>query len=194
LRVIETGQVTPIGGADPRAVDVRWIAATNRDLFAEPCGFREDLLRRLAGYVARVPPLRARREDLGELTAHLLRDAGIASASITAPAGRALFASALPGNVRQLRTTLRSAAILAGDAPIDVHHLPAPEPATPAAEAERGSIDDKKAAAPTAADITAALTAAGGNVVRAAAALGAHPRQLYRWIERFAIDLSQYRD
>jgi DNA-binding NtrC family response regulator len=195
LRTIETGEVTPIGG-EPRTVDVRWVAATNRDLVGDGAGFREDLLRRLAGYVARIPPLRRRREDLGVLAAHLLADAGVARASITAAAGRALFASPLPGNVRQLRTVLRSAAILAGGASpqIDVHHLGEGLAAPTAARADEPEPEpDERKKAPTADEVTAALTRTGGNVVRAAAALGAHPRQLYRWIERLGIDVEQYR-
>jgi DNA-binding NtrC family response regulator len=128
-----------------------------------------------------------------------LRDAGVPRASITAPAGRALFAASLPGNVRQLRTVLRSAAILAADTPIDLHHL-GPLSSDPDPDADPVPVpvpvpvpESSARLSPTAEDITAALEAAGGNVVRAAAALGAHPRQLYRWIERFGVDLARYR-
>ena len=136
LRVIEDGKVTPLGGSDAIEVDVRWIAATHQDLFGKPGAFRPDLLARLAGYVARLPPLRARREDLGVLCAHLLREAGVAKAAMTAAAARQLFAGELPGNVRQLRQTLRSAAVLAGDGVIEVGHLP-PEPGTTGAAGRR---------------------------------------------------------
>jgi sigma-54 dependent transcriptional regulator, acetoin dehydrogenase operon transcriptional activator AcoR len=197
LRVLEDGKVTPLGASEAVSVDVRWVAATNRDLFAETGGgFRSDLLRRLAGYVARVPPLRRRREDLGTLSAHLLRDAGITRASITAAAGRKLYTSAFPGNVRELRTTLRSAALLARDQPIDLAHLPAYEPpddsAAPApvpAEQQSG----RSAAAPTSPELEALLEQFGGNVVRAAKQLGTHPRQLYRWIEKHGLSLDKYR-
>src|SRR5207244_6545411 len=96
--------------------------------------FRQDLLRRLAGYVARLPPLKKRREDLGVLSAALLAAAGVARASIAVPAARALFTGELPGNVRQLRAALGSAALLAGEGPITVEHLPqegAPEEPEP---------------------------------------------------------------
>ncbi len=66
LRALETRQVTPLGASEPVSVDTRWVAATNRELFGDS-GFRADLLRRLAGYVARIPPLRARREREGAL-------------------------------------------------------------------------------------------------------------------------------
>ncbi len=195
LRVLEDGKVTPLGAAEAQQVDVRWVAATNRDLFADAAGFRPDLLRRLAGFVARLPPLRARREDLGVLASHLLREAGIDRASISGSAARQLFVGAFPGNVRELRTTLRAAAILAGDSSIDVSHLPVAPPAgTPAAESVSGTTSVAPGAAPPdAAKIIAVLAATGGNVVRAAQQLAAHPRQLYRWIERYNIPLDDYR-
>jgi DNA-binding NtrC family response regulator len=191
LRVIETGEVTPVGG-EPRRVDVRWVAATNRDLLADGSGFRDDLLRRLAAYVARLPALRARREDLGVLTAHLLADAGVTKAAVTAAAGRALFAAPLPGHVRQLRTVLRSAAILAAGATIEAHHL-GEGLGAPSSGVAAEPVDDARKKMPTAEEVTAVLTQTGGNVVRAAASLGVHARQLYRWIERLGLDLDQYR-
>jgi DNA-binding NtrC family response regulator len=201
LRVIETGQVTAVGAADPRAVDVRWVAATNRDLVAEEMvadgRFRADLLRRLAGHVARIPPLRARREDLGVLTAHLLAEAGATNASIKVGAARALFGSSLPGNVRQLRTVLRAAHLLAGGHPIDMHHLgeglAAPGAVEPEESGPESSPARSRKSAPGADVVARALAAAGGNVVRAAASLGVHARQLYRWIEKYELDLDAYR-
>lgn len=202
LRVIETGEVVPVGGSERQRVDVRWVAATNRDLFVDRAGFRDDLLRRLAGHVARIPPLRVRREDLGVLVAHLLGEANVGRASITSAAARVLFPADLPGNVRQLRTVLRSAAILAGAEPIDVHHLgeglnrdggDVPEAPEAFDDAPSGGGATGRRAQPTADDITRALTASGGNVVRAAASLAMHPRQLYRWIERLGVDLERFR-
>ncbi len=209
LRVIETGRLTPLGASDARSVDVRWVAATNRELFDDG-EFRSDLLRRVAGYVGRIPPLRKRREDLGVLSAYLLRDAGAVRASITAPAGRALFSSSFPGNVRQLRTTLRSGIVLAGDGPIDVEHLSeldsrssaAPGESSGAAHAGHalptgtpGQVPGRAAQKkrPSAEDVSNALIATRGNVVRAAELLGSHPRQVYRWIKRYSLSLDDYR-
>lgn len=188
LRALETRQVTPLGASDPIAVDTRWVAATNRELFADT-GFRADLLRRLAGYVARVPPLRARREDLGILTAHVLREMDRPSASIASTAARQLFSSAFPGNIRELRATLRSALLLAGDGPITTAHLPALV-AAPVTREPAKPVDPKK---PTAAEIERALAVAGGNVVHAAQALGTSARQLYRWIEKYEIAVDAFR-
>ena len=191
LRVIETGEVTPVGEAGAEKVDVRWVAATNRDLFEPEHSFRHDLLRRLAGYVARLPPLRARREDLGELTAHLLGEVGVASASISVEAARTLFAGSFPGNIRQLRSSLRSAALLAGDDPITTDDLPTEQPAAGAAATDQG-----RAVPADASDqgrIEVALAQAGGNVSKAARTLSTSARQLYRWIDKYRIDLDSFR-
>ncbi|MBI5517713.1 MAG: sigma 54-interacting transcriptional regulator [Deltaproteobacteria bacterium] len=187
LRVIEDARVTPVGGTRAEAVDVRWLAATNADLLQADT-FRQDLLRRLAGYVARLPPLRRRREDLGVLASHLLREAGVPRASIAPSAARALFASDFPGNARQLRTMLRAAVTLAGEGPIEDRHLPRVEtpggslapPAGPAGAPDRDALE-------------AALAAHRGNVVQVARSLGTHPRQVYRWIERLGLSLDRFR-
>lgn len=203
LRVLENGEVTRVGSSTPRRYDVRWVAATNVDLL-EDCGtFREDLLRRLAGYVGRIPPLRRRREDLGVLSAHVLREGGVQRASITATAARAFFTGSFPGNIRDLRL-LRSAAWLAGEGVIDQQHLPAlghtttARPQPPAASARAptpsgGAPSRRSRSAPDIATIEAALVSTSGNVVHAAEMLGTHPRQLYRWIEKRSVSLDRFR-
>ncbi|MGC4118352.1 MAG: sigma 54-interacting transcriptional regulator [Myxococcales bacterium] len=127
LRCLETGVVTPLGTSEERSVDVRVVAATNRDILGDGQGFRLDLLGRLAGFVARLPPLRHRREDLGTLSRFFLLERGVKKASIRTAAARQLYCSSLPGNVRQLRAVLRSASVLAGEQPIELNHLPPPE-------------------------------------------------------------------
>ena len=195
LRVLEDGRVTPLGAAEPQTVRVRWIAATNRELFTEQTAFRGDLLRRLAGYIARLPPLRRRREDLGELSAHVLREAGISRASISPAAARTLFLDPFPGNVRQLRSSLRSAAILAdrGQATIEEQHLPTYDPQLEPVTDPGLGRGSRRSGPPDATEIEAALAATQGNVVRAAQLLDTHPRQLYRWIEKLALPLNKYR-
>ena len=187
LRVLEDGKVTPLGASEPVQVDVRVVCATNRELFGDEGVLRTDLLRRLAGYVARLPPLRKRREDLGALTAHLLKDAGAKKASITSAAARALFGSHFEGNIRQLKSTLRTSSLLAGEGAIDVGHLPVTAP--PASAAANG----KKGAAPGKEQLEGVLTETHGNVVHAAKQLGTHARQVYRWIEKLGIDVESFR-
>lgn len=193
LRVIETGEVTPVGAAQSQKVDVRWVAATNRDLFKSGDDFREDLLRRLAGYIARLPPLRKRREDLGVLSSYLLRDASVAAASMTPTAARLLFGAELPGNIRQLRASLRSAALLADGEAIDIEHLPDFYSESQPSPDSKLSKSPGKSAAPSAEALAKVLRETEGNVVQAAANLGTHARQIYRWIERHGLDLDDYR-
>ena len=196
LRVIEDGMVVPVGAPEGQKVDVRWVSATNRDLFAGD--FRSDLVRRLGGWVARLPALRDRSEDLGELAAHLLRDAGVTSASMSVEAARAVFTGDFPGNVREYRALLRSAALLADGAKIEVSHLPSGvlAPASPTSTSGQPSPATPPRAAgeaPDAATLEAVLETTAGNVVHAARTLGTHPRQVYRWIERSGISLDRFR-
>ena len=180
LRAWEEGTVTPVGSSTKRAVDVRFVAATNAALEG---GFRGDLRQRMSGYVARLPPLRDRREDLGLLTAHLLREAGVTAASIIPEAARRLFSRPFPGNVRELRQVLRAAALLAQGEPFEVRHLgeavvAAPHPVV---------ADDERTR------LVAALATARGNIVRTAALLETHPRQVYRMVARHGVDLAAAR-
>jgi sigma-54 dependent transcriptional regulator, acetoin dehydrogenase operon transcriptional activator AcoR len=185
LRALETRLVVPLGGSTGQEVDVRFVAATNRDVHAEDGGFRQDLLRRLSGYVAHLPPLRRRREDLGTLAAWLLREAGVKAAALSPQAGRRLFHSDFPGNIRELRTVLRSASLLAAGGPIQPGHLMLKDAPPRAEAAPRG--------ARTAEEVAAALRKTQGNVVQAAKLLGTQPKQIYRYLERYGLDLEAFR-
>lgn len=185
LRVLEDGKVTPVGAAEAERVDVRWLGATNRDLLKDD-SFRPDLLRRLGGYVAQLPPLRRRREDLGALTAHVLREAGVERASITAAAGRKLFSGQFAGNVRELRTSLRTASLLAAGAPIELHHLPAAiqtgsAPVKP--EGLAGPAETRRRR-PEREELDEVLERHNHNITRAAEELGISRRQLHRWLKQ----------
>lgn len=198
LRVIQEREVTPVGADSGRKVDVRWVSATNADIFAESARFRPDLRARLAGYVARLPPLRRRREDLGILTAHLLAKGGATRAAISKQAARQLFGSDLAGNVRELERTLARAAVLADGERIDVQHLgiatgearpsgaeaPRAESIAPTSASEVASTRRKR---PEREQIVDALERAGGVQGQAARLLGVHERQLARWMDAFNI-------
>lgn len=130
LRVIETGEVRPVGGTRSRHVDVRVIAAGNRDLatLVDTGEFRADLYYRLNNFPIRVPPLRERREDILPLTARFIRTANAnlrrTVLGVTGTAERALMAYRWPGNVRELRNIIERAVLLAAPGhPIDMHHL-----------------------------------------------------------------------
>jgi two-component system nitrogen regulation response regulator GlnG len=127
LRALESGEIQPVGAEQIQRVDVRMIAATDSDLEAEiACGrFRAPLLHRLSGYEIRIPPLRQRRDDIGRLLIHFLRQEleAIGEAHLREAAAAAdrpwLKASVVarlalyswPGNVRQLRNAARSIAV-----------------------------------------------------------------------------------
>jgi two-component system nitrogen regulation response regulator NtrX len=124
LRVLQDGVVTRIGGSKPVSVDVRVLAATNKNLEAQIAEghFREDLYYRLNVVPIHVPPLRERREDIPSLVAHfidvLTRREGVALKSISPEATKSLQEMDWPGNVRELRNTIERLLILSGAARI----------------------------------------------------------------------------
>ena len=119
----------PVGATKPRAVDLRIVAATHRDLaeLAESGSFRHDLYARIKGFELELPPLRERREDLGLLVASILpRVAGERASRLRfrLRAARALFRYRWPFNVRDLFQALASAVALADGDEIEIEHLP----------------------------------------------------------------------
>lgn len=118
LRVLQDGEVRPVGATTPKKVDVRVVAASHRDLAAlvKEGKFREDLLFRLNVITLEVPALRDRKEDLPYLATYLLQrvadEAGEAPRALTADALAALAERDWPGNVRELENLLRRAAAL----------------------------------------------------------------------------------
>ena len=119
LRALQEGEVTRVGELEPRKIDVRVIAATNKDLELEiKAGrFREDLYYRLSVFPVRLPPLRDRREDIPLLAKHFLDDYSKAfrqdCPGFTAAAMKALAAYDWPGNVRELANEVQRALVLA---------------------------------------------------------------------------------
>jgi two-component system, NtrC family, response regulator AtoC len=187
LQVIESRLVTRLGGLQPRAIDVRFVAATNRDLAGEvEAGrFRRDLFYRLNTVTLRVPPLRDRPSEIEPLALQFLEDAvlrfGLRPRRLSRAALSALCAHSWPGNVRELRNVLERAAVMAEDAIIHPNDLGL-EPVTgvradlaPAFEAdERARIEQ-------------ALLRCAGNQTRAAAMLGIPRRTLVRKIARLGL-------
>jgi DNA-binding NtrC family response regulator len=119
LRVIETGRFRRVGGTKDLTADVRFVAATNRDLevLAREGGFRQDLYYRLSAFVLNVPPLRERVDDIPMLAEHFLqtRDfARHAHKTMAAGALDILMAYNWPGNVRELRNVVERAALVSG--------------------------------------------------------------------------------
>jgi len=200
LRSLQEGEVVPVGEARPIKVDTRLVAATHRDLYAmvQKDEFREDLLARVRGFEAEIPPLRERREDMGMLIAVLLERAagpGAELPRISTRAARALLTYAWPQNVRELEKCLAAALALADKGTIRVEHLPAalrsktnqdapePEPPGPPVEPEeqRSVLEEL-------------LREHKGNVAAVARAMGTSRSQVHRMLKRFGIDPASFRD
>ncbi len=130
LRVLQEQEITRIGESAPRKVDVRIIAATNRDLktMVEDGQFREDLYFRLAVVPVDLPPLRERREDIPLLTEHFLQRASEKHRSGDLRMEREVFAAlsaySWPGNVRELENAVERMVVLADAEAITVDNLP----------------------------------------------------------------------
>jgi two-component system, NtrC family, response regulator AtoC len=191
LRVLEERRFERLGGSTPITVDVRWVAATNRDLRAmvQEGTFREDLYHRLAVFPIRLPPLRERREDIVPLAeallAQLCRSSGRSATARLAHASRTLLSgAALPGNVRELRNVLERAMILADGPVIEPQHLWLEPSAVPAEATSRspegGSLAELERQA-----IQRTLVAVSGNRRTAAAKLGIGLRTLYAKLKQY---------
>ncbi len=125
LRALESRSLRRVGGEKSRPIDVRIIAATNRDLRQQVAAgsFRRDLYFRLAGAVVRVPPLRARFDDLPLLTGQLLTDLGHADIGVADEALAVLETHSWPGNVRELKNVLACAVTFVDHGRIEARHL-----------------------------------------------------------------------
>jgi PAS domain S-box-containing protein len=149
LRVLQEGELEPVGSSRTRKVDVRVVAATNRDLpraIAEG-RFREDLYYRLAVFPITLPPLRERGDDVVVLAAELARQIGARMGRRLEPIGpdvaARLKAYAWPGNVRELQNVIERAVITARDGHLNLDRaLPGPSAVEPAAASGAGAAAD----------------------------------------------------
>ncbi|MDU0204380.1 sigma-54-dependent Fis family transcriptional regulator [Paenibacillus sp. MAH-36] len=187
LRVLQDGRITPVGSAKSKAVDVRVIAATNKDLAAEvkAGGFRADLYYRLKGIPITLPALRE-RSDILTLALHLLQKHASPCCAFTEAAKRKLLAYNWLGNIRELSGILMQAIFLAGDQPIDAEHLMLEDAdeLTGEAASEDYPLTLKEAEIKA---IKMALTASEWNLSKAAAKLQIGRTTLYRKIEEYRI-------
>ncbi len=143
LRVLDAGEILPVGASEPQAVDVRVIAATHRDLAAEVAAgrFRADLLHRLRVFTIDMPPLAERADDLPALVAHFLAGSP-GCGPVQAASGaflEAVRARPWPGNVRELKAAVDVAAVMARGGTLLPEHLPTPLAAPAEAEAGGGA-------------------------------------------------------
>ena len=151
LRALENGEVTPVGSAMPRKVDVRVIAATNRDLVAAITAgtFREDLYHRLHVFPIHMPPLHARGDDIATLAARVLarHSAGRPTPSMSAEFLAAIRGRPWPGNVRELTHAIEYAAVVARGGMLRPEHLPPRVPTATSQPTGDVSADTQVAAA-----------------------------------------------
>jgi transcriptional regulator with GAF, ATPase, and Fis domain len=208
LRVLQEGEVTPLGDTKARSVDVRVVSATNRDLSGEVAErrFREDLYYRLAAFPIALPPLRERTEDIPVLAdrflaaaahRHRKRILGFDPAALDC-----LVRFAWPGNVRELQNEVQRAVVLAEDGErVRVDHFsprvqgagdgaPAAGPAVPPEASSEGASPGALRGARAAFEaryIADVLRQQGGNVSRAAEVLGLSRMQLHRKLKEYGL-------
>jgi two-component system response regulator AtoC len=192
LRAVEQREVTPLGASLPVPVDVRLIAASNRDLEAEVHGgrFRSDLYYRLNVVRIELPPLAARREDIPLLVEHFLerfsRQYRVAPRRLAAETMERLRTYAWPGNVRELQNAIERAFALAVADTITLDDLPAAlrSDALPPPDDPEGLLTLEEAERRL---FAAALRKSGGNKNEAARLLGIDRQRLYRKIEKYGL-------
>ena len=192
LRVLQQREVIPVGATEALPVDVRIVAATNRELEEEVRrgNFRSDLFYRLNVLALDLPPLRDRRDDLLLLIDHFLTEMaaerGMEVKALTAEALDAVMVYEWPGNVRELQNALEHATVLTKGNLIEPQHLPEritrqkKEPLVAERAQPNPSLDMIERAY-----IMFVLQAEGGNKTRAAEALGIDPSTLYRKLSRY---------
>jgi transcriptional regulator of acetoin/glycerol metabolism len=200
LRVLQEGEVVPVGSTRPIPVDLRVVAATHQPIEAmvEQGRFRRDLFARLQGFTHRLWPLAQRREDVGLLVAELLNRLAKERADrvrISVDAARALLRYEWPLNVRELAQSLSRGLTLADDGLIDVSHLP---PALTTAATRRPALAEPPASlsaeqAVVRAELVANLERCRGNVAAVARHMKRAPMQIYRWMQRLGIDPRVFR-
>ena len=193
LRVLQEQQVRPVGGTQWRRIDVRVIAATNRDLQAAVNAgrFREDLYYRVNVFSIRLPPLRDRREDVPLLVEHLIRrsarESGKRVTGMSQEALELLRAYDWPGNVRELAHVIERSVVLANGETIGIDELP-PEIRFPSITRRADILCDQ----PTLEElkrryIQRVVEESKGNISHAAVILGVDRRSLYRMLQRYRI-------
>ena len=195
MRVLQEGEVVPVGAARPVAVDLRVVSATHQPLqtLVRNGQFRADLYARLAGYVHQVRSLEARLEDFGLLFGQLLRRAAAADdVTLTTEAGWALLRHPWSLNIRELEQAIARAVVLGKSGPLGAEHFPfvltQPAPSESAIQLSEVSADSALRQ-----QLDELLRKHHGNVTAVARALGKGPTQIQRWLKRLGLAANTYR-
>jgi transcriptional regulator of acetoin/glycerol metabolism len=196
LRALEEGVIYRLGDTQPRHVDVRLLAMTNRNLReeVESGHFRRDLYYRISVTRLRIPPLRERDIDIDLLVEHfnrrLAQRHGVAERRLSAEIMAVLRAYSWPGNVREIRNVIENLLLTSNEEVVSLDELPAElldETATvsvvPPLPDQSTSLEDTERLA-----IARAVRSAGGNLAQAARALGVSRSTLYRKLELYRLD------
>ncbi len=187
LRILEGHPFMPVGASHEVTVDVRVIAATNRDLreYVREKKFREDLYYRLSVFELVVPPLRERGEDVEMLVEHFLthfrKQHGRPNLRISPAARKMLLEYAWPGNIRQLRNVIDSAIVLAGGSMIEPSDLSLRDVGTDHLDSLRLDVWEERL-------IKEALKRTDNNIIEATKLLGVSRATLYRKLEQYTIE------
>lgn len=187
LRILEGHPFMPVGESKEVTVDVRVIAATNRDLreYVRDKKFREDLYYRLSVFELVVPPLRDRGPDIEKLIFHFLnhfrKQHGRQSLKLSAASLKVLKEYAWPGNVRQLRNAIDSAVVLADGDQIEPADLSLRDAGTDQLDSLRIDVWEERL-------IREALKRTDNNIIEATKLLGVSRATLYRKFEQFSIE------
>jgi two-component system, NtrC family, response regulator len=195
LRFLQDHVVERIGGREPRRVDVRVVAATNRDLKAAIAAgeFREDLYYRLSVLTIQVPPLRERGDDIRMLADYFLdfyaRHHKRRLKGFTQAAMRAVMGHAWPGNVRELENRVQRGVIMTRDSQLRAEDLDLEEPrvsATPTLQAARDAAERRL--------IVEALTRNAGNITRAARDIEVSRPTFHDLLKKHGLDAGRFRN
>jgi DNA-binding NtrC family response regulator len=200
LRVLQERSFEPVGGSRTRQVDVRIVAATNKDLQAavQSGEFRDDLYYRLNVFPIALPALRDRADDIPALASHFLEALGVGMGKrldgFTQTAISAMSHYAWPGNIRELQNCVERGLIVAKGRLVDIGDLPRYlfTAQTQAADGPRFPMDlDEELARFERETILAALNRAEGVQVQAAHLLGINERSLWHRIKKFGIQITR---
>ena len=193
LQMLEEKTFLMVGGTSPLTVDVRIVAATNRELEKALAdgSFRGDLFYRLNVFPILIPPLRERPDDIVPLVERFLTIKGVDTGKVPPEAMKALLRLPLPGNVRELENILQRALILAGEGTVETAQVEGPPVVEPSNLLKDLEIPDDGLVLEEVekALIRKALAKAGGNKSKAAELLGLTRRTLYSRMERYGIQL-----
>ncbi len=208
LRVLQSREVFPLGATSAERVDVRVVCATHRDLqrLIQAEKFRDDLYARLNEYQLRLMPLRDRKEDVYQLSLAFLRRHGRSELKLAFGFVVGLVSYDWPYNVRELEACIKRCIALSDESLVEEALLPEPikdlmsDYGRPLQASERPSFalssDPARAvrgAGPTNAELRALLEKHCGNVAAVGRELGKARMQVHRWMERFGIDVDDFR-